>query len=124
MEKILRIEQLGGENEGYRVVTDKQTIELGISADQDCCEQSGFFWSNDNPEEFIGAEVSSVQVVDTELNKKKVEDIGGLDAGGIMFINIDTDKGVLQFTAYNAHNGYYGHTAYVKSDQLKTEKTL
>ena len=32
-----------------------------------------------------------------------------LDAGSAMFINVETTKGLLQFAAYNEHNGYYGH---------------
>jgi hypothetical protein len=32
-----------------------------------------------------------------------------LDAGSAMFINVETTKGLLQFVAYNEHNGYYGH---------------
>ena len=32
-----------------------------------------------------------------------------LDAGSAMFINVETTRGLLQFAAYNEHNGYYGH---------------
>ena len=32
-----------------------------------------------------------------------------LDAGSAMFINVETTNGLLQFVAYNEHNGYYGH---------------
>lgn len=32
-----------------------------------------------------------------------------LDAGSAMFINVETTKGLLQFVAYNEHNGYYEH---------------
>lgn len=40
---------------------------------------------------------------------------GGLYEGEAMFINFETSKGTLQFTLYNSHNGYYGHTAKVIS---------
>lgn len=32
-----------------------------------------------------------------------------LDAVSAMFINVETTKGLLQFVAYNEHNGYYVH---------------
>jgi hypothetical protein len=41
-----------------------------------------------------------------------------------MFVDIETDRGVLQFVAYNAHNGYYGHKARVQSTQLRHTVTL
>jgi hypothetical protein len=110
--------------DGYDVVTTKQTIRLLICADQDCCESWGYFWCNDNPQEFVGAEVSGVTVTDTALNTTKLADVSDLDAGGVMFVNIDTDRGVLQFVAYNAQNGYYGHQAIVESVQLKHETVL
>ena len=44
--------------------------------------------------------------------------------GGVMFVNITTSKGVLQFVAYNEHNGYYGHSACVISKQLNHEECL
>ena len=41
-----------------------------------------------------------------------------------IFINVNTDRGTLQFKAYNNHNGYYGHMVRVHSEQLKLEETL
>ena len=41
-----------------------------------------------------------------------------------MFVDIVTDRGVLQFVAYNIHNGYYGHEAKVISTQLEHNETL
>lgn len=106
---------------GFEVVTTKQTIKLAINNHQDCCEDWGFFWSNDIPNDFIGAHVRGVSITDTALNTEKVPDVY---EGGVMFVNIDTDLGVLQFVAYNSHNGYYGHTAKVECEQLKHEETL
>lgn len=133
-EKIIRIEE--GEFKkskddyhtysGYLVITDKQTIKLGIDLNQDCCENPGFFWSNDNVQDFIGARISSIEIVDTELNKERFdkEFEYGFSEGGIMFVNINTSKGILQFTAYNQQNGYYGHEAVVLSEQLNKEEYL
>jgi len=35
-----------------------------------------------------------------------------------MFVDLLTNIDVIQFVAYNEHNGYYGHTASVSSNQL------
>lgn len=126
-EVILRIEKhLTGEGrwsqmEGYRIVTTRQTIELVIDNMQSCCENWGYFWSNDNPQDFIGAFVRAIYVTDTALHAHKVPHIY---EGDVMFVNIDTNQGLLQFVAYNEHNGYYGHTAKVVSTQLQHEKNL
>jgi len=133
MEKILRITEdrfkLSSNDyqsyEGFQIVTDKQTIKLGISDSQCCCEQSGYFMSEDNLWDFINAELLSIEIVDAELGAK-IKNIfeHGLDSGDVMFVNINTSKGLLQFTAYNYHNGYYGHDAVVVSEQLHISTTL
>lgn len=70
-----------------------------------------------------------VSITDTELNEA-VWQKSGLDPtviyyeGNTMFVNIDTDRGVLQFVAYNEHNGYYGHSASVTSKQLTHGEVL
>ena len=96
--------------EGFVITTSKQEIKLGISDGQRCCERWGYFLTNDNPEDFIGANVLSVDIVDEILDKKKDVEIY---EGSVIFVNIETDRGTLQFTAYNEHNGYYGHDAIV-----------
>ena len=128
METILRIEEVTeGKSystmSGYRVVTEQQDITLLIDDNQNCCEQWGYFWCNDDPDEFIGAKLLDVTVSDTELNEAMMES-DGIDLnskwfeGGIMFVNLETDRGTLQFVAYNEHNGYYGHEAKVSCKQL------
>jgi len=122
-EKILKISegkfQLQGGNgwefEGFQVTTDAQTIQLGISASQQCCEVTGYFMSEDDTEEFIGAELTGVTLTDTQL---KTKDFGSLYHGGVMFVNLETSNGTLQFVTYNRHNGYYGHMGCVVSSQL------
>lgn len=126
-EKILNIlEVQEGTGDGYAVVTNKQVIKLLIDNQQNCCEQWGYFMSEDNLEDFIGAKIYDVTVTDIALNTKKINECipYGIQDGGVMFINIITDKGVLQFVAYNAHNGYYGHDVYVFSEQLRYETCL
>lgn len=135
METILKIEELKdvrlekerwGTYDGFAVSTDKQVIKLLIDNGQDCCEQWGYFMSEDDFEKFVGAELIEISITDTALNTKKYnEQIEyGLDDGGVMFVNINTTKGLLQFTAFNAHNGYYGHKAIVISEQLNHEEYL
>lgn len=133
MEKIKSIEELHtdssykeGEYEssasGFRVVTDKQSIDLLIGNQQSCCENWGYFFCNEDAQEFVGADLLDVTITDEALNTKVLED-NGLDLGKyyegrVMFVNLETSKGTLQFVAYNLHNGYYGHQARVKSTQL------
>lgn len=137
MEKILKIEEGVFKHDdlnmdGFLIITDKQTIKIGISSGQDCCEQTGYFATNDNTDEFIGAELQNIEITDTALMTRKFkerfeleeEKSPNLDEGDIMFVNLITDKGILQFTVYNEHNGYYGHTAVVVSDKLNHDTIL
>lgn len=128
MEKIIGIrdyESMEGSSNvaGFEVITDKQSINLYIENDRSCCEKWGYFWCNENPVEFIGSELLSVSLTDTELNEAKMKangaDIHGkYFEGGVMFVNLETCRGTLQFVAYNEHNGHYGHKAKVQCAQL------
>lgn len=112
--------------DGFEIRTSMQTIRLMISNGQCCCENWGYFMSEDVVEEFLGARLLEVRIVDTASNSSKLEEeVGwGLDEGDVMFVNLETDRGTLQFVAYNAHNGYYGHEARIESEQLNYETTL
>ena len=110
----------GGES-GYRITTDKDVITMSIANGQCCCEDWGYFMSEDDLDSFIGDTIKKVELTDTELKKGQAPDIY---EGGIMFVDIVTDKSVLQFVAYNSHNGYYGHTARVTCDGLNHEEVL
>lgn len=44
--------------------------------------------------------------------------------GDVLFVDLITSEGVLQFVAYNAHNGEYGHHAVVISNQIHYETSL
>ena len=134
MERIVEIKDYeandGYDNvAGFEVVTTKQSIKLFIDNDSPCCENWGHFWCNDNPQDFVGAVLISVSLTDTALNEAqmKANDLNLDDKwfeGGVMFVNLETDKGTLQFVAYNEHNGYYGHKAKVQCAQLTHAKTL
>jgi hypothetical protein len=116
------------EFDGYEVVTTEQRIRLLMTMETSCCETPGYFLSEDDPKDFIGAELRDVKIVDTELKvgslKDNTDGYGVDDDGGVMFVNIETDRGVLQFVAYNRQNGYYGHTARVESRQLTHEERI
>lgn len=120
---------------GFVIRTTEQEIKLGIQNEQDCCESFGYFFCNDNVQEFVGAQLRTVKLTDTALNTKMMwehldpwyvtDDINKyLDDGEIMFVTLETDRGDLQFVAYNSHNGYYGHEARVTSKQLNHDQVL
>jgi hypothetical protein len=114
--------------EGYLITTDRQRILLGISAEQSCCEQSGYLMTNDNLKEFEGADLLAIKHTDNALKTIQipcdmVELLNDRDTS-TMFITLETDRGTLQFVAYNNHNGYYSHTALVQSQQFTDEQSL
>lgn len=135
MEKILRIEETTFQKEkgdwqtfeGFQIVTDKQKINLGICNSQSCCENWGYFISNDDIAEFTNSDLLSIEITNTALNTKtfnEKNEVDLIDEGSMMFVNIVTNKGLLQFVAYNEHDGYYGHDAIVMSNQLNFEEIL
>lgn len=136
-EVILSIEEEGdftvegqhsGWYEGVTITTTKQKIQMGIQSGQHCCENYGYlFTNNDAVKQFVGATVLGVRVVNTDLTSQDLDKLGGesfiLDCP-TMFINIETDRGLLQFVAYNDHNGYYGHHAVLISRQAENSEYL
>ena len=93
--------------DGYRIVCDDgKDVKMGISNDQNCCENWGYLTSEDDLQKYVGAELLSVKVVDEALNVETCPDVY---EGGVTFINVETSKGMFQFVAYNEHNGYYSH---------------
>ncbi len=62
--------------------------------------------------------------MDNALNNTKIEELESLESGGAMFVHLETSEGLLQFVAYNSHNGYYGHDAVLVSKQLNHEEGL
>jgi L-rhamnose isomerase len=128
MEKILNIvdtsfklDSYYGEFDGFIVTTDKQSIMLGISNYQSCCEDWGYFMSEDVISDFIGADLYDVNVTDGALATVSVPNVYD---GDVMFVTLKTSNGDLQFVAYNNHNGYYGHNAVVVSNQVTYSDTL
>ncbi len=125
METILKIEETTFETkDGFIITTSEQSIKLGIDNRQACCENWGYFMSEDDTSDFIGAKLIDVKITDTLLNQNNEFDVNNIYEGDVMFLNIETDKGLLQFVAYNEHNGYYGHEACVISKQLNKIECL
>lgn len=117
-EIITKIEEVNDDWEGFRVTTSTRTIDVAISNSPNCCESWGHLASVENTNDYVGAELISVSVVDTAFNK--LSDPGDIEEGTATFVNFVTDRGTLQLTVYDAHNGYYGHS--VKLSGLEVVK--
>lgn len=118
---------------GFQIKTNQQVVTLAIDDESSCCESWGYFLTEQDATKFVGAELRGIQITDTNRSGRKFvtdytskysENDIHLDEGDVMFVDIETDRGVLQFVAYNSHNGYYGHTARVSSQQLTHSETL
>ncbi len=64
-----------------------------------------------------------IKLTDVSRNVKMLDGID-VEIESCMFVDLITNRGVLQFTAYNNHNGYYGHDAKVISTQLNHKCSL
>ena len=132
MEKILSIKETTFKKkkddwkfyDGYEIVTDKQTIKIGISNGQSCCEQFGYFITEDDLSDYIGSGLISISQTDTAMNTKTIDELDLQEKLNTMFINFETSNGTFQFVAYNSHNGYYGHDAIIISEQLNVKDCL
>ena len=110
---------------GYAVQTNKQTISMLIDNEQNCCEDWGYMLSEDEPEIFVGATLHNVTLTDTALKTVELyHDCDNDTYNDTVFVNLETDRGTLQFVAYNIHNGYYGHKVQISSHQLTHEEVI
>lgn len=108
---------------------DNSYVKFGIYQHSNCCENWGYLTSEDDLEQFVGADLINVYMVDTALkvypvmkeafnsNEESSEDC-------VQFVNINTSVGMLQLVAYNAHNGYYGHAVVLESENLSHRETI
>lgn len=110
--------------DGFIIKTDKQEIKIGIENSQSCCEDWGYLISEDDVNKFIGSNLISITQTNEMLKTIEIEALEYIDCGGTVFINFETSKGTLQFAAYNAHNGYYGHDVSISSNQLNFEECI
>ncbi len=109
-----------GNYDGYIITTNQQQIKLGMSERQMCCENWGYYMTEDNLDEFIGANLFDITVTDTNL---KTHEVKPRYAGETMFVNLATSKGLLQFVCYN-DKGCYGHKGIVESNQITKSKVI
>ena len=117
--KICSIEKIDHDDEdthcynwsGYEIITTTYVHNFTIQNGDQCCELWGCLLTNDNKEDFIGASVKDINFTTLGHLDKKKFNIDRMDDDGdeVVFINVETDRGTLQFVAYTMHNGYYGH---------------
>lgn len=95
---------------GYRITLDDEEtpIEIGIDNRPQCCEGWGYLASEDDVQAFVGAELLSIKATDTARRKYEA-DVDSGEHADLMFVDLETSRGVLQLAVYTAHNGYYGH---------------
>lgn len=139
VEQILSIREYDADNMGgFKILTTEQEIVLGIDNFQSWCESWGYFVTEveDNFNKYKGATLLDLKITDTQLKSFNQEELTGdfnnkdfdedgkirLYEGEAIFVDIITNVGVLQFCAYNEHNGYYGHEVVIESKKL-TYKT-
>lgn len=111
--------------DGFKIETDEQEIYLLISNEQSCCESWGYLSSSDDFSQYIGKKIVKFEKTDTALKTERFDPLEWLDCGGVVFITFTfEDGGVLQFAAYNAHNGYYGHMVIFRSKELSFDESV
>lgn len=116
--------------EGYEFKVGIDVYHFLIEGGQQCCERSGYFDTSYDLEDFAGAKLLSLDIVNTGLG---VVDLLEKHVGfefhdveeNVMFVNLNTDAGLLQLAVYNSHNGYYGHDVVVlKNGEILSEEVL
>ena len=126
-----------GLGHGYTIRTDTDEICLLIEEGQLCCEETGYLWSEEDPSCFVGATLTKVTLTNTSLNTQRFpqpenpepEIIFGRpeifgERTNTVFVNLHTDRGTLQFVAYNTHTGAYGHTVWIQCRQLTHQEEI
>lgn len=105
----------GGEYNGVKVTTtDDREYLILIDNDQQCCENWGYIYLNDDPEEFVGKQIIDIHITNNadEIHKSQLEvktDVS-VECADVMFVDfVMEDATVLQLAVYNEHNGFYGH---------------
>lgn len=122
IEKIIKVDD--AENLGYEIHTNKQIVTIFISNQSGCCESWGVITTEDTLSDFIKAELLTLSTIDYDYKNHpltKDDTFGGYDEGGCIFVDVETSKGKLQFVLYNQHNGYYGHSVTIRSNQFNED---
>lgn len=112
-------ERYSTKGDGYRITTDQQEILALIGNGQNCCEEWGYLLTESETDKFIGANLLSIDLTGTNRVKETIDALeDAANYGDALFVDFATSEGVLQFAAYNSHNGYYGHRVYLGSNQI------
>lgn len=106
----------GFDMDGYEVKTTDHRYLVLIDNGQSCCESWGYLSTEDNLQEFVGADLLDVELTDTSLKTEPIEELEYIDEGGVQFVTFKTSRGDFQLAVYNGHNGYYGHGIIVAED--------
>jgi hypothetical protein len=112
--------------EGYSITTSEQVIKILIDSSRSCCENYGYLCSEQDPTEFIGATLWEIRISDSTTKQYVIDTLESenVPIASAQFVDLHTDRGVLQFVVYNEHNGYYAHDIRVVSKQVKYEGRL
>jgi hypothetical protein len=106
--KITKVELLKNQEVGYdradalRIEFEDQTVLLVWDGGQSCCE-SRYMITDAALDNFVGATLMDVEVVDGPSTIGEYDEVHEQQ-----FLNIKTDKGILDCVTHNEHNGYYG----------------
>lgn len=96
-------------DDGIEVVTNHAIYKATIKTGQNCCENYGYFFSEDDLDRFTGATLLNVEITDEKLETTVMPPDVNVDIDACIFFTFYTSLGPLQFVVYNEHNGYYGH---------------
>lgn len=101
MGKTIKTLSLIDDDALHFVFEDDTKIKL-FDDGQSCCEIR-YMRTDDNLEDFIGAELLDAEVADGPSQEGEWG-----EAHDIQFLKIKTSIGVFTMTSHNEHNGYYG----------------
>lgn len=102
---------------GALIATNKRYIYFAIDNEKGCCEYFGFLgWDAEDANDLIGDSLRHLKF----SYKEELDNHD--DFKQTWFIDIQCSGLSLTLTAYNAHNGYYGHE--VKCFQIHLDHNL
>lgn len=92
-----------GEDSLEITFTDESVLRLWDGG-QSCCEHR-YMICDDNLDYFVGATLTDVGI--SQADSPTPEDEYG-EEHEIQFLDVTTNKGLIQVATHNEHNGYYG----------------
>lgn len=100
----LELDKDGGDGDGAVIIgfTDNSVLTL-FDGGRSCCE-SRYIVSDADLQYFVGAKLINVKLAELPLLSKEED----YDVHEAQSLQLETDKGVVDFVTHNEHNGYYG----------------